>query len=220
MTAEQRERYALFQFGTAVVWPSFLATAADLTLASALKQALKNNASCEIGASGDISHVCLARNFALSQGITKKSLLGWVENPVNQMSIRRMFMILDKPDAFKAGWMLGNEAFAAVMFEIFLPAFQQVQGCDVTYMTTHIKVDKDEHVRDILAGLREIFKSAESLEFEVMLSGFGLEQAFQARIEYLDYIQSGNMSYFQEVGVEEMMRANKKPGGKDHSFSL
>lgn len=187
-TAAQRERYSLFQLGTATIWPGFLAGCAGRVQNPALQDALRLNACCEIGANeGSMGHVSLALSFCLSQGIAPDMLVSWPTNPKNQASMVNMVGILLKPEMTIAGWMYANEFLAGVMFQAFLPAFAAATGPAIRYMQEHVDVDGDEHAKQIWDSVEECLSSGHNLQDFLR----GLNLAIQARIDYLEYIQSG-----------------------------
>lgn len=185
---DQRKRYTIAQVGMAMVWPGFLGTLKDLAENPRFKQALGDNSLCEVGAH-DVAHVTLAIQFALSQNMTIGEIGAWTQTEFNQQSVASMLALLRESEAIRAGYMLGNEALAATMFESLLPAFAVVSGCDTRYMSTHVQVDRDEHVRDIAEAISELLFMGDD-EDAVLV---GLERAIQARVAYLTYIETGRL---------------------------
>ena len=86
--------------------------------------------------------------------------------------------------------MIGNESLAATMFESMLSAFKRVPGCDTRYLETHVQVDRDEHVRDVAEGISELLMAGG--DEDAVLNG--LERTIKARMSYLVYIETGDVS--------------------------
>lgn len=187
---EQRRRYSLFQLGTSMVWPGFLSSASGVVKNRKLKSALRLNAACEVGASeGSTGHSMLARQFCLSQGLTLEDVGSWAWNPVNHAMVADMCSILGESDAFISGRFLAGESFAAVMFEVFQPAFTQIPGCDTTYMSEHVEVDTEEHSRLLMEAVEDVLATGGNYE-EVIR---GILAGAKVRMEYLTYFETGEM---------------------------
>jgi pyrroloquinoline quinone (PQQ) biosynthesis protein C len=195
-SAAQRLAYSVVQYGFAVVWPGFLGAVGDRVNTPELKQAFKENALCEVGATGT-GHVFLARKFAISQGITPAQLDKWCESDLSHQSMSRMFALVDTEadEGYIAGYLYAQETLAGVMFESFLPAFKEVAGCAIEYMTVHIEVDGDEHGPMIMKGIEKLIAleplHPDSLApkcISKILSG--IDDAIIVRKDYMEYIAS------------------------------
>jgi hypothetical protein len=185
-SAGERKRYSLFQLGTAIMWPGFLSSASGVVQNAKLKRALRLNAACEIGATeGSKGHAVMAREFCLSQGFIPSELYAWAWSPASQENIKNMSEILAQSEEFIAGRFLAGESFAAVIFEVFQPAFSQITGCDTTYMSEHVEVDTDEHSRLLLEAIEDILLHGGSEE-EVMR---GIHAGAKFRMDYLAYLE-------------------------------
>jgi hypothetical protein len=188
-TAGQRARYALYQFVTAMVWPAFLSTASAAAQNPKLKKALRLNAAGEAGAEeGSVGHTALAYRFCSSQGLTDGQMVGELTNPRFLESVGEMFAITAAGDEFMAGRLCSSEAFAGVMFEEAQPAFSQIVGCDLTYMTEHVEVDNDEHSAALLDAIEDILSGGGSYDEVVR----GVNAGIALRRAYLEYIRVGN----------------------------
>ncbi len=117
-TVDQRSLYALYQFVTAMVWPTFLSMASARAENLKLKNALRLNAAGEAGAEeGSVGHGELAYRFCVSQGLTDDQLVAELANPRFRESVLEMFAIAKAGDEFMAGRLCSSEAFAGAMFE-------------------------------------------------------------------------------------------------------
>lgn len=186
-TADQRQRYAIFQLWLATIWPGHLAGCAGAVHNDVLKDALRENACCEIGAQpGSTGHVTLVRQFCISQGVTVEQMAAGAFWPEQARNMARMVEVVGQPEEFIAGYTYGSETFAAVMFKVFQPPFRLV-GADMRYMERHVKVDGDEHSY----MLRQAIQGMVSGGSDIAQIERGVAAAAQSRIEYLEYIQNG-----------------------------
>lgn len=190
LTRPQAKVYVLYQYRTALVWPVFLAKAFSYAENPVLRRALHANANDEIGAKrGNVSHVVLAERFATSFGVAYEELGHWAKWETSDMSISRMHEVARWNDAKKAGWMGANEAYAADMFGAVLPTFRAF-GCDTEYLETHVTVDPEQHVADVLRAYRSILRNGGDPNDIAE----GQQHGFQARVDYIALISKGRMA--------------------------
>ena len=188
---EEIMRYTAVQRAICTVWPAFLGAAAHrLSDWPAMKQALLDNAACEVGIpSGGVGHVTMAHEFCASLGLSVAEMGLWVNDPMAQRSVAGMTRLVFDSPAKVLSYIWANESYATVMFASFLPMFEQVSGCNVRYMREHVEVDGDTHAPALEVGVREMLVTGAALS-DVLA---GVEDAGRGRMLYLHYIRTGEI---------------------------
>ena len=84
---------------------------------------------------------------------------GLASHPVEMMNA-----VSGMSEAQIAGWALVAEAIVPALFQMALPAYERVEGVDLTYLREHITVDSDEHAAWMRESVAQLLSEGVSID--------------------------------------------------------